>query len=176
MFCRPRLSAITLPTRGLLFMHYALRNTQHAVRIAWCVFRPWRLNGDKRPERSPRQLGISRSNSFVVVWRSAQARNDQLPPPASRTRWIVRRAHLRTSARLGVRVRQVQKNPLQGNGVRQMWCRSRARARPPRTDGAHRTCHASRARLVHAARPHLHRFAARRHAPQFGSRVVLRST
>ncbi len=121
------------------------------------------------------QPGVARSNSCVVLRRSSKTGNDQLSHPAPRTRRLVRRTHLWSLARLGMRVRQVQKNSQSRNYLRKVRRAGCARARPPRTHGTHRTSVAGLALVVRARRAVAHRFDSRFVAARARTRVVFRA-
>ena len=73
----------------------------------------------------------------MVEGRGHQARDDQLPDAQAGEGRALRRAHLRSHQGLGVLLRQVQADPLQGHHLRQVRRRGHALQGPPRADGPH---------------------------------------
>ena len=73
----------------------------------------------------------------LVEGRGHQARDDQLPHAQAGEGRPLRRAHLRSHQGLGVLLRQVQADPLQGHHLRQVRRRGHPRQGPPRADGPH---------------------------------------
>src|SRR5712692_6654959 len=70
--------------------------------------------------RAEALAGIARDYPLVVARRGDQAGDDQLPDSEAGARWAVLRADLRSAARLGMPLRQVQALPVQGNYLRQV--------------------------------------------------------
>ena len=72
----------------------------------------------------------------MVVRRGEKTRNDQLSYVASREGRSFLRADFRHHQGLGVLLRQIQVDPIQGRDLRQMRCRGDTQQGPARADGA----------------------------------------
>ena len=84
----------------------------------------------------------------LVVRRSEEAGDDQLPHLPSGKGRPVLRADLRTGKGLGMRLRQVPRHEVQGHDLRPLRREGHAQPRPPQADGPHRARRAGRAHLV----------------------------
>jgi hypothetical protein len=73
----------------------------------------------------------------LVVGRGHQARDDQLPHAQAGEGRTLRRAHLRSHQGLGVLLRQVQADSVQGHHLRQVRRRGHSLQGPPRAHGPH---------------------------------------
>ena len=80
--------------------------------------------------------------------RGQEARDHQLPNIPSRTGRPVLRTHLRSRARLRMRLRQVQGHEVQGHHLRSMRREGHPLPRPTQADGAHQPRRSGRAHLV----------------------------
>ena len=84
----------------------------------------------------------------LVVRRSEEAGDDQLPHlPPGKGRPVLR-ADLRPGEGLGMRLRQVPRHEVQGHDLRPLRRQGHAQPRPPQADGPHRAGRAGRPHLV----------------------------
>ncbi len=119
-------------------------------------------------------LASPEGDSIVVVWRSHQAGDDQLPHAQAGAWRSLLRAHLRSDQGLGVLLRQVQADSPRRHRLRQVRRRSHALQGAPRAHGPHRTGRAGRAHLVRQGHAEPSRTAARHLAAQPGAGALLR--
>ncbi len=115
--------------------------------------------------RHAHRAGIAGANSRVVLRRSQETRDDQLPHAQTRARRAILREDLRPDQRLGVPLRQVQAHSLQGHDLRPLRRRDHARESAPRAHGPYRARHARQPHLVSQRRSEPHRHFARHVAP-----------
>ena len=88
-------------------------------------------------QRDPDFARQSRADPGLVVGRGHQARDDQLPHAQAGEGRALRRAHLRSHQGLGVLLRQVQADSVQGHHLRQVRRRGHSLQGPPRAHGPH---------------------------------------
>ena len=94
------------------------------------------------------QSGPAARHPQLVVRRSQEAGNDQLPHlPPGKGRPVLR-ADLRTGKGLGVRLRQVPRHEVQGHDLRPLRREDHPQPRAPQADGPHRAGRPGRAHLV----------------------------
>ena len=111
----------------------------------------------------------------MVEGRGNEARDDQLPDAQAREGRPVRRAHLRSDQGLGVLLRQVQADPLQGHHLRQVRRRGHALEGPPRAHGPHPAGEPRQPHLVLQGHPEPARDPARHQPAQPRADPVLRA-
>ena len=132
---------------------------------------PWR----QRFQRNPNIAGFPRADKGLVVWGSDEAGDHQLPHAAPGEGRAVLRAHLRADQRLGVLLRQVQEDPLQGRLLRPLRRGGGAREGQARAHGTHIPRRAGGAHLVLQRNPQPARTAARPVPAKPRPRPVLRA-
>ena len=110
----------------------------------------------------------------MVVRRSHQAGDDQLPHLQTGARRALLREDLRPDHRLGMPLRQVQADEAPRRHLRQVRCRSHQVKGPPRAHGSHRARLAGVARLVLQGPAVAHRPPARHLAPRSRADPLLR--
>ena len=106
------------------------------------------LRPDQRLRVGQDQPGPAARHPQLVVRRSEEAGDDQLPHLPSGKGRPVLRADLRTGKGLGMRLRQVPRHEVQGHDLRPLRREGHAQPRPPQADGPHRTGRAGRPHLV----------------------------
>ena len=94
------------------------------------------------------QLASPNDIRSLVVRRSQEAGDDQLPHLSRRERRPVLRAHLRPGAGLGMHLRQVQGHEVQGHHLRPLRRQGDAQPRPPQAHGPHQSGGPDRPHLV----------------------------
>ena len=112
---------------------------------------------------------------LVVVRRSEEAGDDQLPHLQARARRPVLRRHLRPDQGLRVPVRQVQAHEAPRRGLREVRHRSHPGQGAPRAHGPHRPGFAGRAHLVPQVAALAHRPDAGHDPARHRAHPVLRS-
>ena len=110
----------------------------------------------------------------VVLGRGHQARDHQLPHPQAGEGRSLRRAHLRSHQGLGVLLRQVQADPLQGDHLRQVRRGGHPQQGPPRADGPHQAGQPGQPHLVLQGHAVAARDPARHQPAQPGADPLLR--
>ena len=118
--------------------------------------------------------GLAGDGARLVVRRSAQARDHQLPHLQAGARRPVLRQDLRAGEGLRVPVRQVQAPQASRRGLREVRRRSHAVQGAPRAHGPHRAGEPDRAHLVPEVAAVAHRPDARHDAARDRARAVLR--
>ena len=95
------------------------------------------------------KISLARPHDIrVVVRRGEEARDDQLSDLPSREGRAVLRADLRPGERLGMLLRQVPRDEVQGHDLRPLRREDHPQPRPPQADGPHRAGRAGGAYLV----------------------------
>ena len=125
--------------------------------------------------RDPDRAGVAGHDPLVVVRRSEEAGNDQLPHLQAGARRPVLREDLRADQGLRVPVRQVQAPEAPRRGLREVRHRSHADQGAPRAHGPHRAREPGRAHLVPEVAAVAHRPDARHDAARHRAHPVLRS-
>ena len=126
----------------------------------------------RRDQDRPRVAG---EDPLVVVRRSEEAGDDQLPHVQAGARRPVLRQDLRAGQGLRVPVRQVQAPEAPRRDLREVRRRSDARQGAPRAHGPHRARLAGRAHLVPEVAAVADGHGARHDAARHRARAVLRS-
>src|SRR6185436_17790894 len=126
--------------------------------------------GIRRDQDRPRLAG---EDPLVVVRRSEEAGDHQLPHVQTRARRTLLREDLRAGQGLRVPVRQVQAPEAPRRHLREVRRRSDARQGPPRADGPYRARLAGRAYLVPEEPAVADGDGARHDAPRHRARAVL---
>ena len=117
---------------------------------------------------------LSGDDPRVVLRRSEEAGDHQLPHVQAGTRWSLLREDLRAREGLRVPLRQVQAPEASRRGLREVRRRSHAVEGPARAHGPHRACEPDRAHLVPEVAAVAHRPHARHDAARDRARAVFR--
>ena len=161
--CRHRVHRITPNRQG--------RRTLESFNA---LFQPGQAAGDQRFQRHQDQPRVAGEDPVVVVRRSHQAGDDQLPHLQAGARRSLLREDLRPDHRLGMPLRQVQADEAPRRHLRQVRRRSHEVQSPPRAHGSHRARLAGLARLVLQGPAVAHRPPARHLAPRPRAHPLLR--